>query len=778
MPSSTSSASTTVASVSAASSGSTSSTGTMPTANTPVSTPAPVAAPASVAAASQAVAPSSPSLQSLAASVLTGLFGGFDPTQPGAPAAPLTPNPLSDALLAAYRQTQTGSAIPATAASTTSRVAAPTATTDLTVANTIPVDPYQIALSPDGKTLYGTSAPYAVNSSGQPQGFIEVVDTSTNTQVGAPIPVGQVANGVAVNPVTNRVYVTALNPFTVNVNGQHLTGATDSLVVIDPTTSKVIDTIPLTSLTGTRLTETTPSSAQNVAVSPDGSRVYVADTTYTVDLANPFNHTFQPSVYVFDTTTNTQVGAPIPIGPSTNPPSSTPSASQILVSPSGDRLYVTTVSRSDINNQLAATQTIYTVNPSTGATVGTPIVLDNGLAGSGAGMALSPNGKKLYVETVPASALTTSPTTPPTQPQSATVLTYDTATGQQIGTPITITGFGPMTVSPDGKTLYVADVSDSRTGQSATFQPVPSVPSQTVYLGSVTGYDSNAGAVVSNPVTVGVMPTSLAVNSAGTKLYVANSDNTISVINITPATTSTGNPLELVSSLVIGLSSFVQAATTDFGVFLGSVVTAANRFVQTANTSVVNTVVPQVTTQVTTQVNSDVHAVADGISSFATQVENFFGSLLPHGSPGGSSSSSGGSSGGSGSGSHPGDVLGKALENGVSVLSGVVDDLIKTTGQDYAAAFNVSPQVGELLKRAVPLVTGVIDLVQGGFDLRSGHQITGPLKIASGLLSSAAGIAFFLPFVPGAEVVAAATKAASLGIDTLVLVLNAVDPRL
>jgi VCBS repeat-containing protein len=139
---------------------------------------------------------------------------------------------------------------------------------------------------------------------------------------------------------------------------------------------------------------------------------------------------------------------------------------------------------------------------------------------------------------------------------------------------------------------------------------------------------------------------------------------------------------------------------------------------------------------------------------------------------GGSGSNRGGSD------SNPGDVLARALENAVSVLSAVADDLIKPTDADWGALINASPEIGKLIKQAIPLVTGVIDLIQAGFDISSGHQVTGPLKLASGLLSTAAGIAVFLPFVPGALPFSGVAKGSSLGIDVLVMALNVANPKL
>ncbi len=63
---------------------------------------------------------------------------------------------------------------------------------------------------------------------------VSVIDTATNTAVGAPIPVGQGPLGVAVNPAGTRVYVT--------------NNDSNNVSVIDTSTNAVIATIPVGSL--------------------------------------------------------------------------------------------------------------------------------------------------------------------------------------------------------------------------------------------------------------------------------------------------------------------------------------------------------------------------------------------------------------------------------------------------------------------------------------------------------------------------------------------------
>ena len=103
---------------------------------------------------------------------------------------------------------------------------------------------------------------------------VSVIDTATNTVLGAPISVGVGPSGVAVHPVGMRVYVTNNTSSTVSV--------------IDTATHTVTATIPV------------DNGPFGVAVHPAGTRVYVAN--------NGSN-----TVSVIDTATNT-VTATISVG--------------------------------------------------------------------------------------------------------------------------------------------------------------------------------------------------------------------------------------------------------------------------------------------------------------------------------------------------------------------------------------------------------------------------------------------------------------------------------
>jgi len=119
------------------------------------------------------------------------------------------------------------------------------------VSATIPVSasPFGVAVTPDGSKVY-------VAHDTTP-GTVSVIDTATNTVVGLPIPVSASAVGVAVAPDGSKVYIAT----TISVGR-----GTAGVLVIDTATNTVSATIPV-------------GRAHNgVAVTPDGSKVYVTDS--------------------------------------------------------------------------------------------------------------------------------------------------------------------------------------------------------------------------------------------------------------------------------------------------------------------------------------------------------------------------------------------------------------------------------------------------------------------------------------------------------------------
>jgi len=147
-------------------------------------------------------------------------------------------------------------------------------------------------------------------------------------------------------------------------------------------------------------------------------------------------------------------------------------------------------------------------------------------------MAVSPDGEYLYVACY----------------GDRTVTVIDTADDQVIATiPCPAEGLYGAAISPDGRRLYLSDVSEVLLVDTTTRQPTGS----TYQLGSPHGLaispdgqhlyaalaGANAAAVVDTAtnditaeITVGEAPYKLALSPDGSRLYVANSDNSLSVI--------------------------------------------------------------------------------------------------------------------------------------------------------------------------------------------------------------------------------------------------------
>ena len=200
-----------------------------------------------------------------------------------------------------------------------------------TVTTTIPVGtsfgPHGVAVSPDGNHVYVTNAVSTVS----------VIDTATNTVTAIP---SQSARGLRWRSTRTANTSTSPTPGTTGVgdrhrhqhrhhrlrrrrqsgpvavspDGKHLyvTNQADRTVsVVDTATNAVTATIPVGVASG-------PVA---VAVSPDSSLAYVVN----LSISSP------DSVSVIDTATNTVIGAPIPVGTSSD---------GVAVSPDGRHLYV------------------------------------------------------------------------------------------------------------------------------------------------------------------------------------------------------------------------------------------------------------------------------------------------------------------------------------------------------------------------------------------------------------------------------------------------------
>ncbi len=283
-----------------------------------------------------------------------------------------------------------------------------------TVIETIDVDgsAFGVALNPDGSRAY---APNAADDT------VSVIDTATNTVIGAPIGVGETPVDVALSPDGTRAYVansdddtvsvidtatnTVIETVSVGLRPQrvvvtpdgayaYVTNFSDGTVsVIDTADNTVVDTVEVGNV------------PRGVAVSPDGTRVYTADsfdgTVSVIDTADntvvatipvgnsPFDVAVSPdgtrlyvintgdsTVSVFDTESHTAIGGPISVGLGSQ---------RIAISPDGSRAYVT--------NQ--ADNTVSVIDTDAGVVVDTI-----GVGGAPFAITISPDGTRAYVSSV------------------------------------------------------------------------------------------------------------------------------------------------------------------------------------------------------------------------------------------------------------------------------------------------------------------------------------------------------------------------------------------
>jgi YVTN family beta-propeller protein len=169
------------------------------------------------------------------------------------------------------------------------------ATNTVTTTVTVGPGPFGLAVTPDGAHVY-------VANRGEET--VSVIETATNTVTNTVMMVGPAPYAVAVAPNGARVYVTNNGQYTL-LDEQH--GSSQNAVsVIDTATHTVIANVSV------------GSAPTGLAMSPDGTRVYVANGG-------------DDSVSVIDTATNTvtatfQVGFAAPMG--------------VAVTPDGAHVYV------------------------------------------------------------------------------------------------------------------------------------------------------------------------------------------------------------------------------------------------------------------------------------------------------------------------------------------------------------------------------------------------------------------------------------------------------
>ncbi|WP_234542111.1 IPT/TIG domain-containing protein [Streptomyces shenzhenensis] len=375
---------------------------------------------------------------------------------------------------------------------------------------TIPVGntPFRLAAAPNGNVYV---ANFGANT-------VSVIDSTTNTVIGSPIPVGVWPRGVAI--ANGRAYVANSN--------------SDTVSVIDTATNSLVGSpIPLA------------GSPFGVAAAQNG-HVFVTQQNLN-------------TVSVIDSTTNTVIGSPIPVG-------SVPRGA--AVAPNG-RVYVT-------NSSLSA-NSVSVIDSTTNMVIATIPV------GSGpADLAAAPNGRvyvanfaansvsvidsttNMVIATIPVGngpsgvAVAPSGLVYVTNGNSDTVSLIDSVTDTVIGSPIPV-GDGPtgVTVAPNGS-AYVAD----QNANTVSVLPGPPTltgisPAQGSAAGgtqvTLTGTD-----LFGATVTIGGQPaTNLFYNLDGTALIATTPPGTPGPATVTVTVTN-----EIGSASLPGGFTYVSAATT------------------------------------------------------------------------------------------------------------------------------------------------------------------------------------------------------------------------
>ena len=257
------------------------------------------------------------------------------------------------------------------------------------------------------------------------------------------------------------------------------------------------------------------NAPSGVAVSPDGTRAYVAnfvdDTLTVLDISS--TTTAKPTV----------LGDPIPVRDR---------PTDVTLSPDGSRAYI---------GSHFGDGTITVLD----TTTATPTVLGTiDVGGQPTAVAFSPDGGRAYIANIDG---------------TVSVLDTTTALPTVVGDPIPVgaqaTG---VAVSPDGTRLYVSDFNGGTNGTFAVFDlttATPTIIGAAVPVGGPTAlvissdgtrayvlnqFDDNVVAldittdtptIVNGPLPVGFDPTGLAISPDGSVLYVTARDGTVTVID-------------------------------------------------------------------------------------------------------------------------------------------------------------------------------------------------------------------------------------------------------
>jgi YVTN family beta-propeller protein len=301
--------------------------------------------------------------------------------------------------------------------------------------------------------------------------------------------------------------------------------------------------ISVGSTTATAIPAPVSSGVESLAVSPDGSRVYVA---------------FKDGMLgTISTVSDSYVGSPLNLGASSNP-------GQMVVTPDGTDLYVAETG----NNQVVE------IDTSTDALVGSPIAVTAPL-----NLVISPDGTSLFVDG---------------GSQSSSVSVITTSSNTVNASTIALAAPGAMTISPDGSELYVStdptagpavvaiDTTTYVVGPGVALptqgQPadlalapdgsevyVPDSGGQSLYVLGMMYFDAPASSPPApTGLVLGLTPGDVAITADGATAYLegTTSTNAAEVVAVDPASSTLASPVVLPAGTVPSGLVIAQVAVT------------------------------------------------------------------------------------------------------------------------------------------------------------------------------------------------------------------------